>query len=68
MHAVLDGSAPPTATSAVLLNAAAAVYVSGARIPDFGAALEHVRQALEAGRGLEALERLRLAYAPQPAG
>jgi anthranilate phosphoribosyltransferase len=68
VQAVLDGSAPPTATSAVLLNAAAAVYVSDAEVPDFGSALEHVRGALESGKGLEALERLRRAYGAQPVG
>jgi anthranilate phosphoribosyltransferase len=68
VRAVLDGSAPPTATTAVLLNAAAAVYVSGAESTDFGAALERVRAALDAGRGIEALERLRLAYSASPAG
>jgi anthranilate phosphoribosyltransferase len=68
VRAVLEGSAPPTATSAVLLNAAAAVYVSGEGIRDFGSALDHVRHALESGRGLEALERLRLAYATHATG
>jgi anthranilate phosphoribosyltransferase len=67
VHAVLDGGAPPTATTAVLLNAAAAVYVSGADYPDFGSALEHVRGALERGEGLDALRRLRAAYGGTPA-
>jgi anthranilate phosphoribosyltransferase len=67
VRAVLDGSAPPTATTAVLLNAAAAVYVSGAGAPDFGSALEQVRAALDAGRGIEALERLRRAFSASPA-
>jgi anthranilate phosphoribosyltransferase len=67
VHAVLDGGAPPTATTAVLLNAAAAVYVSGADHPDFGSALEHVRGALERGEGLDALRRLRAAYGGTPA-
>jgi len=66
--AVLEGNAPPTAVAAVLLNAAAAVYVSGAEHPDFGSALEHVRVALDSGRGLDALDRLRRSYAAQTAG
>lgn len=60
---VLDGSAPPTAVAAVLLNAAAAHYVSAAGASDFGESLEWVRSALEDGAGLRALDRLRLAYA-----
>lgn len=60
--AVLEGSAPPTATSAVLLNAAAAVYVSAGGFPEFGGALDAVRAALRDGLGMDALNRLRLAY------
>lgn len=60
--AVLDGSAPPTATAAVLLNAAAALYVSADGSRDFGEALERVRSALDDGAGIRALARLRGAY------
>jgi anthranilate phosphoribosyltransferase len=60
--AVLDGSARPTATTAVLLNAAAAHYVSAEAGSDFGESLEQVRAALENGAGLRALYRLRGAY------
>lgn len=59
---VLDGSAPPTAVAAVLLNAAAAHYVSADGESDFGESLEWVRSALEDGAGLRALHRLRGAY------
>jgi len=62
VRAVLDGSAPPTATSAVVLNAAAALYVSTLERADFGDAIALVRAALERGAGLESLERLRRAY------
>jgi anthranilate phosphoribosyltransferase len=67
VSAVLDGSAPPTATTAVLLNAAAALYVSGGEFDEFGSALERVRAALRDGQGLDALQRLRQAYASAPA-
>ncbi|MDB4881324.1 MAG: Anthranilate phosphoribosyltransferase [Gemmatimonadetes bacterium] len=68
VSAVLEGSAPATATTAVLLNAAAALYVSGGAVPDFGAALEQVRGALRDGKGLDALRRLRQAYTALPVG
>ena len=64
--AVLEGTAPPTANAVVLLNAAAAVYVSGSGAPDFGAALGVVRAALRDGKGMNALQRLRAAYAAAP--
>jgi anthranilate phosphoribosyltransferase len=60
--ATLDGSAPPTAIAAVLLNAAAAVHVSKDSPGDFGEALQLVRAALDDGAGIRALERLRGAY------
>jgi anthranilate phosphoribosyltransferase len=56
--AVLRGEGNPGATSAVVLNAAAAIYVSG-RSASFGDAVVGARDALESGAGLEALERLR---------
>ena len=58
--AVLDGGGPPGARAAVLLNAAAALYVSreGVRFPD---AVETARAALTAGAGRDALTRLRVA-------
>jgi anthranilate phosphoribosyltransferase len=61
---VLEGTAPPTANAAVLLNAAAALYVSAEAIRSFEDALERVREALDAGAGLQALARLRRAFAP----
>jgi anthranilate phosphoribosyltransferase len=59
---VLAGGGAPGARAAVVLNAAAAVYVAG-HVPDFGAAVDLTRAALAAGKGLDALERLRAAYA-----
>jgi len=63
VHAVLTGNAPPTARAAVLLNAAAAVFVSTSGTGSFGDAVDLVRAALDAGDGAAALERLRLAFA-----
>ena len=63
VHAVLTGNAPPTARAAVLLNAAAAVFVSTRGTRSFGDAVDLVRAALDAGDGAAALERLRLAFA-----
>jgi len=47
----------------VLLNAAAALYVSGLAEGDFDASLVRVQAALDDGAGLAALERLRRAFA-----
>ena len=58
---VLSGGGPPAARAAVLLNAAAAVYVGGLA-PDFAGGVAVARAALDAGRGLDALEKLRKAY------
>jgi anthranilate phosphoribosyltransferase len=63
VRAVLAGDAPPTARAAVLLNAAAAVYVSTSGVERFGDAVDLVRAALDQGAGLAALERLRAAFA-----
>lgn len=55
---VLSGRRRGGARSAVLLNAAAAIYV-GDRATGFDEALGVAAQALDAGQGLAALERLR---------
>ena len=60
---VLSGGGAPGARAAVLLNAAAAFYVAG-MAGDFGDGVAEVRSALDAGRGREALERLRAACTP----
>jgi anthranilate phosphoribosyltransferase len=62
VRAVLSGDAPPTARAAVVLNAAAAVFVSHAGTTGFGEAIEAARAALDAGAGIAALERLRDAF------
>ena len=61
IEAVLAGGGPAGARAAVLLNAAAALYVAGAA-PDYGAAVELARQALGDRLGLDALGRLRDAF------
>jgi len=58
---VLEGRGPAAAEAAVVLNAAAALHVGGLA-PDYGAAVERAREALAAGAGREALERMRRAY------
>jgi anthranilate phosphoribosyltransferase len=59
--AVLSGEGNAGATSAVLLNAAAALYVGGCA-PSFDDGIEVARAALRDGAGMRALERLRAAY------
>ncbi|MGH7710748.1 MAG: anthranilate phosphoribosyltransferase [Gemmatimonadaceae bacterium] len=60
---VLAGRGNPTATAAVVLNAAAALYVADAA-PTFPGCLAQARAALESGRGTAALERLQRASKP----
>ncbi|HEY7567148.1 MAG TPA: hypothetical protein VH762_06230, partial [Gemmatimonadaceae bacterium] len=57
---VLSGRGNPTATAAVLLNAAAALYVAE-RAATFAECVELARAALAAGAGTAALERLQSA-------
>jgi anthranilate phosphoribosyltransferase len=61
--AVMENRAPATATAAVVLNAAAALYVSKGGPGEFGDAIAAARAGLEDGAGRRALERLRKAYA-----
>ncbi|MCX5762217.1 MAG: anthranilate phosphoribosyltransferase [Gemmatimonadetes bacterium] len=60
VEAVLAGRGNPGATAAVVLNAAGALYISG-KVTDFAAAMTMARDALRAGAGRDALERLRAA-------
>ena len=62
VSAVLDGSAPATAVAAVVLNAAAALYIAPGGPTDYGDAINAARIGLRDGAGLRALERLRLAH------
>ena len=59
--AVLSGEGSSGATAAVTLNAAAAIYVSGA-VNTFDDAVAAATGAIENGAGLAALERLRVAF------
>jgi anthranilate phosphoribosyltransferase len=58
---VLRGEANTPSTAAVVLNAAAAFYVSGA-VFDFGTGVDMAREAIKSGAGLLALEKLRRAF------
>ena len=60
--AVMENRAPATAISAVILNAAAALYVAPEGPRDFGDAVSAARAGLKDGAGMRALERLRKAY------
>lgn len=62
---VLDRRGSPSATAAVVLNAAAAIYVSGA-VPSYDAGVERANAAMAKREGLAALNRLRAAV-PKPA-
>jgi len=57
---IIGGRGTGAASRAVMLNAAAAIYVS-ARAPSFGDALRQAEAALRDGVGAAALERLRAA-------
>lgn len=60
IEAVLSGHGPAGARAAVVLNAAAALLVADAA-RDYAEAVALARSALEAGAGMDALERLRTA-------
>jgi anthranilate phosphoribosyltransferase len=65
IEAVLGGGGPRGARAAVVLNAAAALYVGGGA-PSIAQAVPVATAALEAGEGMGALERLRKAYRTKP--
>ena len=65
VEAVLRGGGPRGAKAAVVLNAAAALYVGGGAA-SISQAVTVATAALEAGEGMGALERLRRAYGPTP--
>ena len=58
---VLSGVGNAAATAAVVLNAAAALYVGG-RAPTFAEGVQLARDGIRAKAGLAALDRLRAAY------
>jgi anthranilate phosphoribosyltransferase len=55
---VLRGDGPPGATAAVVLNAAAAIYVAG-KAPSYKEAVDMASTAVKEGLGVVALDRLR---------
>ena len=59
---ILDGRGTRGARAAVILNAAAAIYLSGVA-QSYGDGVERAVSALDEKKGLAALERLREAYA-----
>ena len=61
IETVLRGDAPPTAVAAVVLNAAAALFVAPEGPNDFGDAIVAARSGLANGVGFDALNRLRAA-------
>jgi anthranilate phosphoribosyltransferase len=58
---VLEGTRRDGARAAVVLNAAGAVYVSGT-VKSFSDAVEVATRSLDSGGGVDALERLKVAY------
>lgn len=60
IEAVLRGDGAPGARAAVILNAAAALYVGG-HASNYNDAVTRARDGLQAGVGFDALERLRTA-------
>jgi anthranilate phosphoribosyltransferase len=63
-HDVLAGHGPAGARAAVVLNAAAAIYVSG-RVSGYSRAVGVAADALDHGAGLDALRRMQAAYERQ---
>ena len=58
---VLDGGGPKGARAAIVLNAAAAIYVSG-RVKSYGEGVTAAAKAIDSGEAKSVLERLRRAY------
>jgi anthranilate phosphoribosyltransferase len=59
---ILDGRGPAGARAAIILNAAAAVYVSG-RIKTYQEGVDAATRSIDSGQAKSVLERLKLAYA-----
>ena len=58
---ILDGGGPAGARAAVILNAAAAVYVSG-RVKSYGEGVAAATKSIDSGEANNVLERLKVAY------
>jgi anthranilate phosphoribosyltransferase len=61
---ILDGKGPAGARAATLLNAAAAIYVSG-RVKTFADGVSAAKKSIDSGAAKSVLERLRRA-SPKP--
>jgi len=59
---ILAGGGPKGARAAIVLNAAAAIYVSG-RVKSYDEGVSEATKAIDSGRAKEVLENLRRAYA-----
>jgi anthranilate phosphoribosyltransferase len=62
IEAILDGGGPKGARAAIVLNAGAAIYVSG-RVKSYEEGVGAAIKAIDSGQAKSVLERLRLAYA-----
>jgi anthranilate phosphoribosyltransferase len=59
---ILDGAGPAGARAAIILNAGAAVYVSG-RVKSYGEGVEAATKSIDSGEAKAVLDRLKSAYA-----
>jgi anthranilate phosphoribosyltransferase len=59
---ILDGGGPAGARAAIILNAAAAVYVSGS-VESYQEGVSAATKSIDSGQAKSVLERLKLAYA-----
>ena len=62
IEAILDGGGPAGARAAIILNAAAAIYVSG-RIKSYQEGVDAATKSIDSGEAKSVLERLKVAYA-----
>ena len=58
---ILNGGGPPGARAAVILNAAAAIYVSG-RVKSYNEGVGAATKSIDSGEAKAVLERLKVAY------
>ena len=61
INEILNGEGPAGARAAVILNAAAAVYVSG-RVQSYGEGVAAAAKSIDSGEARSVLDRLKLAY------
>jgi anthranilate phosphoribosyltransferase len=61
INAILNGRGPAGARAAVILNAAAAIYVSG-RVKSYGEGVAAATKSIDSGEANSVLEKLKLSY------